>query len=124
MPTVLNCAACVVIAAVLLPRIASQAPSTAPAAANRPSAKQTTSSAKVDGKPIDVFTLTNGRGIEMQVMSYGAIIMALKVPDRQGRAADVVLGFDSPEGYLAEPPPPYFGALIGRYGNRIGKAQF
>jgi len=71
-----------------------------------------------------MFTLTNGRGMEMQVMSYGAIIRVLKVPDRAGQAADIVLGLDSPERYLDQPPPPYFGALIGRYGNRIGKGKF
>ncbi len=122
MPTAFHCAACAIVAALLLPRLVSQAPSTA--TASRPSVKQTTTDARVDGKPVDMFTLTNGRGIEMQVISYGAIIMSLKVPDRAGKTADVVLGFDSPEGYLGPPPPPYFGALIGRYGNRIGKAQF
>jgi aldose 1-epimerase len=71
-----------------------------------------------------VFTLTNGRGLEMQVLSYGAIITALKVPDRNGQTADVVLGLDSPQQYLDQPPPPYFGALIGRYGNRIAKGKF
>jgi aldose 1-epimerase len=70
-----------------------------------------------------VFTLTNGQ-IEMRAMTYGAIILSLKVPDRAGHVVDVVLGFDDPEGYLKPPPPPYFGALIGRYGNRIAKGKF
>jgi aldose 1-epimerase len=95
----------------------------APAAETKPGVKRTTSSATVDGKPIDVFTLTNGR-IEMRAMTYGGIILSLKVPDRAGHVTDVVLGFDNPEGYLKPPPPPYFGALIGRYGNRIAKGKF
>jgi aldose 1-epimerase len=122
MPSVFQCATCVIVAIVLLPRGTSQAPSTAQHAGT--TVTHSTSSARVDGKPIEVFTLKNGRGIEMQVMSYGAIITSLKVPDRNGRVADVVLGFDSPQQYLDPPPPPYFGALVGRYGNRIAKGQF
>ena len=53
---------------------------------------------------------------------YGGIIVSLKVPDRDGRVADVVLGYENLEGYLNETP--YFGAIIGRYGNRIGDARF
>ena len=93
-------------------------------APSRPSVTHSTSTVRSDGTPIEMYTLKNGRGIEMQVISYGGIITSLKVPDKSGAAADVVLGFDSPQGYLGDPPPPYFGALIGRYGNRIGKAAF
>lgn len=121
MPTAFHCAAPVIMAAVLVPRVIPQAQPSAPA---RATVTHSTSAARLDGKPIEMFTLTNGRGMEMQVMSYGGIITSLKVPDRDGRTADVVLGFDSPQRYLDQPPPPYFGALIGRYGNRIAKGQF
>jgi aldose 1-epimerase len=122
MSTFLPCAACVVVAAALLPRLTPQAPASARPA--RPTVTHSTSTVRVDDKPIEMFTLTSGHGVEMQVMSYGGIIPSLKVPDREGRVADVVLGFDSPQGYLNQPPPPYFGALIGRYGNRIAKGKF
>jgi aldose 1-epimerase len=121
MPNVFQCAPWVIVAAFLVPGVTTQAPSSEPA---RATVKHSTSTARVDGKPIEMFTLTSGRGIEMQVISYGGIITSLKVPDRDGRTADVVLGFDSPQRYLDQPPPPYFGALIGRYGNRIAKGTF
>ena len=101
--------------------VSAQAPATARKA---PTVTRAASRVVFDGKPIDVFTLDSGRGIEMQAMSYGGIITSLKVPDRSGRMDDIVLGFDSPEGYLKMPPPPFFGALIGRYGNRIAKGKF
>src|SRR5689334_3526395 len=78
----------------------------------------------VDGKPIEEYTLTNAHGMEIRAITYGGIIRVLKVPDRSGQAADVVLGFDTPKGYLSDPPPPYFGAIVGRYGNRIAKGTF
>jgi aldose 1-epimerase len=96
----------------------------APAARKASSVTRKTSTTVVDGKAVDVFTLTNGHGVELQAMTYGAIILSLKIPDRTGRIVDVVLGFDSPDGYVHTPPPPYFGALIGRYGNRIAKGKF
>ncbi len=74
------------------------------------------------GQAADVYTLTNKRGVEARVTNYGGIILSLRVPDRNGRFDDVVLGYDSLAGYLAESP--YFGALIGRYGNRIAKGRF
>jgi aldose 1-epimerase len=83
-----------------------------------------TTSARFEGKPIEMATLKNSRGVEIQAINYGAIITSLKVPDRTGKLGDVVLGFDQPAGYWADPPPPYFGAIVGRYGNRIAKAQF
>ena len=83
-----------------------------------------TTKAVYDGKPIEVVTLKNSRGMEVRAMTYGAIIMSIKVPDRAGKIADVVLGFDSPEQYWHEPTPPYFGAVVGRYGNRIAKGRF
>ncbi len=75
-----------------------------------------------DGKPVTVFTLTNANGMRVRAMTYGAIILSIEVPDRSGKIADVALGFDSLDGYLKDPP--YFGAIVGRYGNRIAKGQF
>jgi len=75
-----------------------------------------------DGKPVERYTLTNANGIELKAISYGGIITSLRVPDRTGKMDDIVLGFDEIDGYLKDPP--FFGAIIGRYGNRIGKGQF
>lgn len=74
------------------------------------------------GEPIDVLTLTNLRGLEMRVMTYGGIILSLKTPDRQGHVDDVVLGHDTAQGYF--PNAPFFGAIAGRYANRIAKGRF
>jgi aldose 1-epimerase len=75
-----------------------------------------------DGTEVELYTLTNANGLEVRAMSYGGIILSLKVPDRDGTLGDVALGFDELAGYLEETP--YFGAIIGRYGNRIGAATF
>lgn len=75
-----------------------------------------------DGVPVELYTLTNGRGMQTRIMTYGGTVVSLTAPDRQGNFADVVLGMDDLAGYLKGVP--YFGALIGRYGNRIGHAQF
>ena len=75
-----------------------------------------------DGTAVDIYTLTNRTGIEARIMTYGAILVSLKLPDRNGAFADVNLGFDGLAGYLGTHP--YFGAIIGRYGNRIAKARF
>ena len=75
-----------------------------------------------DGRAVERFTLTNANGVEVRVITYGAIITSLRVPDRAGKLDDVVLGFDQLAGYLKDPP--YFGAIVGRYGNRIAKGQF
>ncbi|MFN8685505.1 MAG: aldose epimerase family protein [Acidobacteriota bacterium] len=71
-----------------------------------------------------VFTLKNSAGMEAVITNYGAILMSLKAPGRDGKLDDVVLGFDSPAEYIAKSQHPYFGAVVGRYGNRIAKAQF
>ena len=76
-----------------------------------------------DGESVELFTLTNSKGMQADIMTYGGILVSLKVPDRSGNLSDVVLGFDSLDGYQRNPAP-YFGALIGRYGNRIGGARF
>ena len=81
----------------------------------------------VDGKAVDIYTLRNAHGLEMKVTTYGGIVTSLRVPDRKGVSGDIVLGFNTIEGYTSEgylKGCPYFGALIGRYGNRIGGAKF
>src|SRR6266542_2946130 len=75
-----------------------------------------------DGKPVEIYTLTNANGVEVKAMTYGCIITSLKVPDRAGTFANIVLGYDTFDGYLKDSP--YFGAVVGRYGNRIAKGQF
>ena len=75
-----------------------------------------------DGQTVDIFTMTNKRGIEVKITNFGGIITSLKVPDRNGKSDDIVLGFDNLDAYLKGHP--YFGALIGRYGNRIAKGRF
>ncbi|HET9703979.1 MAG TPA: aldose epimerase family protein [Vicinamibacterales bacterium] len=75
-----------------------------------------------DGTPVDVLTLKNANGLEVQATTYGGIITSLKTPDRRGTIGDIVLGFDSIDGYLKGHP--YFGAIIGRYGNRIANGRF
>jgi aldose 1-epimerase len=71
---------------------------------------------------VELFTLKNGNGIEVRVTNYGGIITSLKTPDRNGAFADIVLGFDTLDGYLGYHP--YFGAVLGRYANRIALARF
>jgi aldose 1-epimerase len=75
-----------------------------------------------DGATVDLFTLRNTHGMEARIATYGGIVTFLTAPDRKGKYADVVLGYDSLESYLKSSP--YFGALIGRYGNRIAKGCF
>lgn len=74
------------------------------------------------GEHVQLYTLTTSKGAEVRIATYGATVVSLNVPDKAGKLGDVVLGFDSLEGYLGEHP--YFGALIGRYGNRIAKGRF
>jgi aldose 1-epimerase len=74
-----------------------------------------------DGRPVDVFTLTSAHGLEVRVISYGAIIVSLHARDRSGRLDDVVLGHDDLAGYLGASP--YFGAVVGRYANRIARGR-
>jgi aldose 1-epimerase len=75
-----------------------------------------------DGTEVSLFTLTNAKGMQAQITNFGGIVVSLKVPDKQGKLADVVLGYDSLDGYLENPS--YFGAIIGRYGNRIAHGRF
>src|SRR5207253_10124047 len=75
-----------------------------------------------DGQPVDLYVLTNKSGAEVSITNYGGAVVSLKVPDRNGKLADVVLGYDTADGYVNDKS--FFGALVGRYGNRIGHAQF
>ena len=74
-----------------------------------------------EGTPVDLYVLTNGK-VTAKVMTYGAILTELHVPDRNGKTADVVLGFDTLAGYLAGHP--YFGATTGRVANRVAGGRF
>ncbi len=75
-----------------------------------------------DGQEVELYTLSNANGIETEIATYGGIVVSIKVPDRNGKIDDVALGFDTLDGYLKGHP--FFGALVGRYSNRIGKAKF
>ena len=75
-----------------------------------------------DGTAVELFTLTNANGLEIRAMTYGAIIVSLKTKDRAGQLDDIVLGYDDVAGYVKQNP--YFGTVVGRYGNRIAKGQF
>ena len=75
-----------------------------------------------EGQAVEIYTLRNAKGAEAAILTYGGIVQKLTVPDKNGKFADVVLGFDDLQGYIDKSP--YFGALIGRYGNRIGGAKF
>ena len=75
-----------------------------------------------DGQSVELFTLTNAMGTKAKITNYGGIVVSLSVPDRNRKLADVVLGFNDLESYLKGHP--YFGSLIGRYGNRIAKGRF
>jgi aldose 1-epimerase len=75
------------------------------------------------GEYVYLYTLRNTKGVEARITNYGGILVSLKVPDRNGKFDDVVLGFNDLESYLTKNDP-YMGALIGRYGNRIAKGRF
>ena len=75
-----------------------------------------------DGSAVDQFTLTNKNGMAVKIITYGGILSEVHVPDRDGKSADVVLGHDTLEGYLAGHP--YFGCLTGRVANRVAKGKF
>lgn len=74
------------------------------------------------GESVELFSMRSARGTEIDITNYGGIIVAIRSRDREGKLGDIAIGFDSLEGYLGTHP--YFGALIGRYANRIGKAAF
>jgi aldose 1-epimerase len=76
-----------------------------------------------DGTSIEVFTIANARGLEVRAIEFGAIIVSLTAPDRNGRTADVVLGYDTLADYVSKNTP-YLGGVVGRYANRIAKGRF
>jgi aldose 1-epimerase len=75
-----------------------------------------------DGQAVTLFTLTNRHGLSVEIADYGGIVVSLRTPDRTGRMGDIVLGFDSLDRYVTDSP--MFGAIIGRYANRIGHGRF
>ena len=75
-----------------------------------------------DGRNVDRITIGNRAGVEVDVLTYGATIAAIRTADRHGDIEDIVHGFDDLTGYLTKSR--YFGAVVGRYGNRIAKGQF
>ncbi|MEG3143276.1 aldose epimerase family protein [Sphingomonas sp. RT2P30] len=93
-----------------------------PVAANAAEAKRDVFGHLADGSAVDAITLSNAHGMTVRVISYGAILQSVRVPDRRGVAEDVVLGYADMAGYLAKPN--YFGATVGRYANRIRDGHF
>jgi aldose 1-epimerase len=75
-----------------------------------------------DGTPVEIYTLTNTKGIKLRAMTYGAIVVSLETPDRKGKSADIVLGYNTLAEYIKDTP--YFVAVVGRYGNRIAQGKF
>jgi aldose 1-epimerase len=84
--------------------------------------KKTTFGKMPNGEAIDLYMLTNRNGMAVTIINYGGRVVSLLAPDRAGKVADVVLGFDDLSGYLAQNP--YFGAIVGRYANRIANGEF
>jgi aldose 1-epimerase len=85
-------------------------------------ARRETFGAMPDGRPVPAVVLTNAHGLSARVIAYGASLQSLRVPDRDGHFADIVLGYPALKGYLGKPQ--YFGATVGRYANRIAKGRF
>jgi aldose 1-epimerase len=76
------------------------------------------------GEAVELYTLKNAKGAAATITTFGARVVTLQMPDRAGKFDDIVLGFDNLDGYLQAPPPPYFGATVGRYANRIAGGKF
>jgi aldose 1-epimerase len=74
------------------------------------------------GESVTLYTLKNAKGMEVHIMNYGGIIQKILTPDRTGKLEDVVLGFETLEEYIKDTP--YFGAIVGRFGNRIAAGKF
>jgi aldose 1-epimerase len=98
------------------------ADSAAPAAAAKPAPITKAPYGKVDGQEVDLYTLTNKNGMVMKVTNYGVIVTELWAPDRNGKMADIVGGYENVDGYVKKTP--YFGTTVGRVANRIKDAQF
>jgi aldose 1-epimerase len=75
-----------------------------------------------DGQQVDLYTCVNAQGLVLKMMTYGAIVVEMRTPDREGKLENITLGFDKLDGYLGDHP--YFGATVGRYANRIAKGKF
>lgn len=88
----------------------------------KPQIKKQAFGMTASGEPVELYTLTNVNGLEARIMTYGGTVISLKVPDRNRKLGDIVLGYETLEGYLKDSP--YFGSIVGRYGNRIGKGTF
>jgi aldose 1-epimerase len=97
------------------------APAPAPAAAAR--VTRAPFGTLPDGTAVELFTLTNTHGVEVRAMTYGGIIVSLRTPDRRGQLDDIALGYDTAAEYVTNPRA-YFGAIVGRYANRIAKGRF
>lgn len=89
----------------------------------QPAITSTSFGKTADGQSVEIYTLRNRHGMEARITNYGGIVVSLTAPDRDLKFADVVLGYNSLDDYM-NPPFPYFGAIIGRYGNRIAKGRF
>jgi aldose 1-epimerase len=92
-------------------------------ASSGPSITKEAFGATTDGTPVDRYTLTNGQ-VRIRILTYGGIVQTVETPDRHGHRANVALGFATLDGYITGGNSPYFGALIGRYANRIAKGTF
>ena len=107
----------VVVLASLFPRTGLASPPI-----GKPGVKKESFGTLPDGTSVDLYTVTNAQGMEIRATNYGGIVVSLRVPDKKGNLDDIALGFDDLKGYLANTP--YFGAIIGRYGNRIANGKF
>ena len=92
------------------------------AVAGKPNVQKETFGKTSDGEAVEIFTITNSNGLRAKVMTWGAGLVEMHAPDREGTLADVTLGFDKLDGYLTRHP--YFGTTTGRYANRIAKGAF
>jgi aldose 1-epimerase len=110
------------VAAAAWAALALAVPAPGGAAMSGPSVTRAPFGALADGTAVEIFTLTNANGLEIRAVTYGGIIVSLKTKDRAGKLADIVLGYDDVAGYVKQNP--YFGTIVGRYGNRIAKGQF
>ena len=94
----------------------------APAGKGKPTVEKVPYGKMPDGRPVDIFTLTNANGMRVKLTNYGAITVSVEAPDRAGKLADVTLGYDTLDGWFTSKS--YFGATVGRYANRIAKGKF
>ena len=118
----MRCSLVLLVAALLVPFVLGSFATPAAQIQAKPTVTRAPYGKMPDGAAVEIFTLTNANGIEVKAIEYGGIITSLRTPDRSGRMGDIVLGFPSLDGYLKDHP--FFGAIIGRFGNRIGKGQF